>query len=299
MAIVWVREDFEGRKASINFDVVRRYTRVFKVLTDNRRDDGGTVGIADGIPRLYTPYLAPNGTFDFGATVREVNPEPSPDTPFLWIVTVEYSSETSGGKGGEKRTRPDPSGQGQQPEKNPLLRPPEVSWSGQKYRKPMPADIGGTPIVNPAGDPYDPPVEADDTRLTLTISRNEAAYNAAYFADFFDAMNEDDFWGFGPLKWKCNLINGSLQFEENTYYWRVTYEFGLRLETWDEQVVARGFHKKTNVAGTYTNAAILDPYGIPVSQPVLLDATGGPTTVPYIQTFRIYRRQRFSRLGLE
>ena len=65
------------------------------------------------------------------------------------------------------------------PMQNPLLQPIDVKWSNRSQEIVADIDINGNPVVNTAGDPFDPPLMEDDPRPVLTIVRNEAIFNQA------------------------------------------------------------------------------------------------------------------------
>ena len=93
-----------------------------------------------------------------------------------WIITVHYGWYAANMAGGGAQ--------------DPLLMPIDVSWGSRDHeivldRRQRP------PVINTAGDPYDPPIVIDDPRLVMTIVRNEAAFNVAWVLAYRNAVNAD------------------------------------------------------------------------------------------------------------
>ncbi|WP_254509892.1 hypothetical protein [Anatilimnocola floriformis] len=282
MSIVSVREVGGGREGSVNEKGERRYTRVFQVITDSALDGPLLVRTAPGIPGRGNIYATAT-EFDPGAKVKTITPSQS-DNPKIWEVRVEYDSVTE-----------------DEPE-NPLERPPEVSWSAAPYSRVAWKDNDGKAIVNSAGHYFDPPLEVDDSRPVLSVTRNEAAFNPSLAIDYQDAVNSDGFLGFSPGQAKVAKIDASSATENDIFYWKVSYEFHFRREGWELSVLDQGRYEK--IGGKPVPIPEFDVAGneIPGSQvtdPVPLNGAGarlnnpGPDTVQFL-SFKVYKERPFS-----
>lgn len=80
---------------------------------------------------------------------------------------------------------------------DPLRMPPQYQWVESSITEPAPYDVSGNLICNSAGDPFSPAPTKLSRRLSIIISRNEAAYPFALAAQYFDAINSDTFLCFG------------------------------------------------------------------------------------------------------
>ena len=129
MSVTSVAEIKEGRSGEWSLGGGRRWTRTFRVVTDDDRDGGPTVVQASGLPALGTFYLTPEGEVDTQAVLQSLVPTQDDQDARLWTVTASYDTQVSttqqsgggsgtpGGGGAHPATRPD----------NPLDRP--VTWS--------------------------------------------------------------------------------------------------------------------------------------------------------------------------
>src|SRR5581483_6338239 len=145
MAVLSVREIWNGRRGSADEKAVREYARVFRVVTSNSLDGALVAETAvdpfngTAIPNLFASYIEPNGTtFDLTAIARKIDVVQDDSDPNTWLVTVSNP--------------------------NPLLRPSEIKWSFAQFQRIADVDIYGAAVVNSAGEAFDPPAEKDDSR---------------------------------------------------------------------------------------------------------------------------------------
>ncbi len=123
--------------------------RCFRVRTTNKTD-GPAVIAASGLLPLpgashpNLPHIA-----------RKCKPKRIDKSPYHWMWEVEYSDA--------------PIKEPQDP--NPLNRPAVITGSARQYSKGILIDRDGNPIVNSAGDLYDP-IEIDDARWTVKVKKN-------------------------------------------------------------------------------------------------------------------------------
>lgn len=322
-----VTEIIEARSANIEAGgsgsegIQRRYSRQFRVWMDSWADSSLRVVICEGIPRIGDVYSV-GGTTDTGARCHRVDPQAT-EEPRQWTVTVEYSTSPNdiGDMLKEAGTSADPNnpadnsgdqGQGGGPggsqANNPLAKPAQIVWGVERYTvaaqkayKDVDSGIQNVAVASAAGEPFDPPVEIDAGRLTLTITRNEPTFSQVTATLFQDRVNSDQFFEIGAGKVKCNGITGQSQEENGVQFWVVTYSFSIRLDGWYLVVLNQGFYE---ISGG-NRVRIVDSNGDPVSAPVPLNAAGAKLTVAQVQagsftyrTFQVYEEREFSVLNL-
>ncbi|GAF73804.1 unnamed protein product, partial [marine sediment metagenome] len=207
------------------------------------------------IPQLWDAY--PNETWTYVSDVS-VKPASGP-THFKAIVTYVSTPD-------------------------PLNEDPEITWSFAVSNEPVDRDIDGKPLVNSAGESFDPPITKDANDIVLHIVRNEAGFNSIVADNYKGAVNGDMFFGFGPGRVKCININGVKTRAAALTFWQVTYEFQFRRWQgipntpnvgWIRRILDEGFREKTGVEdGKAVYAVITDASDNKLSQPVLLDGNG-------------------------
>jgi hypothetical protein len=283
MAVTKVGEVFDGRDGGINSRAVREYTRNFLVTTDDPKDGPLEVCVTSGIPGMFTPYVTPTES-DLGATVRDVKAKQI--NQYQWTVTVQYSSayepaavssDDPGlnqlGTGPGSESSPNAADRGDSAETNPTLQPPDVEWSVVKYQRVLVHDIQDRPVTNAAGEPFDPPAERDDTRLVLTYSRNELLYDPTVAVQYTDCTNRDKFLKrFKPGQVKVESITGKQMFENGISFYRVTYIFHFRVETFIFKILNQGYYELDSRGRQVLIRDSRD--GTPLSSPTLLNLNG-------------------------
>ena len=291
MSILSVNE-VSGARSTENEKGETEYTRTFKVVTSAANIGAIAVRTATGIPRVGDYYLTATEQ-DTGSLCKRVEPQQEQDNPRLWIVRADYGAPSDGD---EAQRNP-----------NPLLRPAVLTWGFNKSSRVVWKDANGKGITNSAGEYFDPPPEMDDSRPTLSITRNEAAFNPGIATDYQDAVNSDSFLGFAPGQVKVAGISGTSQTENNVAFWSVGYEFEFRREGWQLSILDQGRNQRILqwlapiLQRRADNAEPIQ--GMAVSDPVPLNGAGGelinpgPNTVIY-RNFEVYKSKAFAPLGL-
>lgn len=298
MGVVWVREVWEGTGGQLNERGFRTYTRTFRVATDPAATGPLEVLLAASIPRMFDFYIAQT-EYDLGATVRTITPTRDSDNPLRWTVRVEYSSEYDPVKAVENPLQNTDSQQaGRADERNPLLRPADYRWAFKLYQIAIQQDLDGKHIMNAADEYFDPPVEVDDYRPVLTIVRNEPTYIPTLAIQYQNAINEDFFIGAAPLTVKFNGSQAESVFENNFFYWKITYEFEYKRDGWRRKLLNQGYRQKLpNGAGGFYYLPI-ENNGLPITSPVPLLTNGQrlviPPGVPNYLEFKVYKELPFS-----
>jgi hypothetical protein len=271
MAVTNLGEDDGGRSAT-NSKGIRSYTRRWKLETSSKSDDAYAVGSASGLPLIGTAFPSDAGAFCHTLTVENNNPWKG------WIVTAEYSSEY------ELNT-------------NPTLDPAVINWGSEQFQRVAFEDTSGYAILNSFGDYFDPPAMIDDSRETVTITKNLAAV-PSWLLEYKDAVNNDSFsidgFSIGIGKAKMQSVTVAAKEKRNgTTFYPVTFTIHLQFGGWLLELLDAGMRYKTgSVVSIFDNG-----------QPGLLNGSGGKLTNPtpstaVFRSFTVYKTKAFSGLPL-
>lgn len=284
-----VNEEWKGRRGQETDVVTGRHTRVFVVQTGDFNAGSEQVLAAVGIPRIYDTYVDADGQNDTTCFCVDIRPEQDNADPGVWRVYAEYSTDAYGA---------------------PTNMPQIVVWSIERFTKAVYVDQDGNAILNSAGDPYDPPVTVDDSRLVVKVVRNELEYPTDVAIAYKDAVNSDSFEALliggapaDPGTVKMANVGGELMnsLTGAFRYWRMTYEMHVNNNGWQPKVLDAGFH--TGFAGGiigFNRKLVTDPVsGIPLSQAVPLDGLGNvlaPAGTPVFNVYNVYPSEPFNDL---
>lgn len=164
---------------------------------------------------------------------------------------------------------------------NPLHLPVTFTFVPSVEEVPAFEDVDGDPIVNAAGDPYDPPLMRRVQKGTLTVKRNESpfAVNLYNLQVQGNTTNLASWNGFPPKTLLLEPIKiPEILFSQVTqqFYFPFEYVFLFDPDTWVKQIVNAGL-RALNAAGQLVPILI---QGQPASQPVPLDEQGRAITEP-------------------
>lgn len=304
MAVIKVIE-LANREASLNNARLATYRRNFQVVTDTKRDGPIAVragfGTATGIG-LYSAYN--NGMTGTVAGVTVAVPFHEAD-PTSYVRDVTCNCISADGLNWMLAADYGPYDPVQHVD-NPLNAPPEVSWDGVTWEELCDQDVHGNPILNTAGDPFDPPITREDSRPVLRITRNEPIFSAGNAHTWRNRLNSDTFMGCVAGIAKLRPIKAARQYHPTAgYFWVVNYEFEFNPQGWKKTILNQGLRQRTSSGTapsiTYGRAAIRIA-GEPATAPVPLDSTGLPVApggaVDFL-TFDIYEAVPFAPLNLD
>lgn len=321
MAAIAVHEVWDGREGSQVLDGRKReYSRVFEVTTDNPAD-GPVSAMANAAVTLGIPLFGSSHPEDAGAVVSEITPTQDSESPTRWTVRVRYSSDLkapdavqpgdpSDGGGAPPGSENAP---GDRPE-NPLARPPmwkfafqqtqEAFRTGYKYDLVTGAPlVGSVDILNSAGLPFDPPVTVEVSRPLVTVTVNRSRWSLPRAVDLIDSVNLKAWQGCNPRVVRCIGVDAESAFENGISYWRITYQFALKYDTWDLRVLDAGYMERDysgeSNGGVTKLKKIMDEWGREASDPVPLNGNGRRLPVgdtPIYKVFQVYRQRDFSKL---
>jgi len=282
MAIVSVKKIFEGRDADYSVGKaqrIRRYTRVWRVITDDREDEGPTILAA--LPPIGSIYSAA----DPAAWLRHLHPSNASFSPYVWICTGAYSSEF-------------------EVKENPLEEPAKITWKTQNFRRPYTKDRENKAILNSAGDPFDPPIEGDDSRWQCTIQKNVAAVPIVVLT-YKDAINEAAFTVRGVefpertakiMSMEISDTQRAGDADNPIEFYSFTWSFAGDPDNWDLEILDAGMRELND---NDKLQRIYNDDGQPVHSPVPLDGAGAklenpnPDTAVFIDG-KIYKKKDFS-----
>ncbi len=279
MAIIinGVKEIWNGRNGSGDLKSGRRYSRVFRVET-NTNFDTAVEATASG-----TPVIGDEFPSDDKAFCQNVSATQESFSPRVWLVTCSFSTE-------------------QELASNPLDDPIKFIWGTEQFQRPYFKDRNGKAILNSAGDPFDPPVEGDDSRTTVTITQNVSSV-PAWFLLVRDKLNSAavSIGGIsvGTERAKIQKVSASDQkFRGNTDYITIGATIHVQSESWQKSILDAGFREKS---GSQMKSILNDDDKTRISSPAPLDGSGGvlsnPTTTNAVfRDFDIYGTFDFNEL---
>lgn len=300
-SVLSVTETFQARSMKAATDRTRDYTRTFDVIVDERTISPDMILFAIGLPRRWDVYVSAAGTVDLYSICKEIEVKQDTLDPFTWRVTARYSNKVN---------RPDVN-----QVENPLLRPAEIEYDTEGVPRPAWFDRDGEPVQNSAYERFDPPLEYEEPRLLIRITKNYATYDALGYLRFHNTVNSQPWFGLPKGRVWCRRIKGRRQFESGIYYWPTSFEFLIRVHldeqegdisdpvksenAWAERVLDRGY-MELNGDGDPVHMRDLRT-GQPVGTPQLLNGVGGRLPIgddPEFLTFHLKREANFNLLPL-
>lgn len=314
MSIVGCWLQNKNATLSIDEDFKRTYTHDFLVETNSKDDIQGDVYVGalaaspDPVPSHWTQY----NEWNSGTSIRDPyvylqkveikRKEDGEDAWKYWIITCHWAPP----KPGTDSSTP--------PDINPLNEPIRYHLEWAHFTRLVEKDNSGNPIINSAGDLFDPPIEIDDARPVLVAVRNMyPLQNIIDLAiEYKNAVNTDTFYGATARTCKVESIqSGTIQERNGQPFYAVTFRVEFNEDTWDKLLVDRGtqvleqdatgtgYHKawpkKRNSDGSlYEPEEFLDMVNLNS------DGTHKVTGPALFKTpaYRIYPEKAFSGLGI-
>jgi len=262
MGIVSTSEIKEGRRGSWGQDWNRTYSRSWRIITDNPLIDANYIR-THGPVSLGNTYSANGGTStDVGAYVLGIDVSDAGNDGKDWIFTANYGPWNPD-------VRPN----------NPTERPLEVSIVQNQFEQIVDFDINGNPIVNSAGDFFEPGLTEEDSRPILNVMRWQLRFNMNTAMAYRNAVNSDVFLGRDPRTVRSYPITGE-RVRDPDYGWifKVQYQFAYKPEGWTRKEIDAGMREKYTSGGSTKLKPILKN-GIPVQEPVPLNGSGAALAV--------------------
>jgi hypothetical protein len=154
-------------------------------------------------------------------------------------------------------------------------------------------DVNGNPVVNTAGDWFDPPLEFEAYRGTLTVHRNVPVIDpdsglptdVKVFVAVSGCVNDAPWPADAPTPFAAKVVKlaplvvpiPEYSQVTNSYYYPMEFVFEINLNTWTKQVPSVGF-RQLDSSGNLVN--MLDSQGQQLTSPGLLDAAGHQIKAP-------------------
>lgn len=289
MSVVSVKALAEQRGGEQSFDgkIFRKSgKKSYLAACDSASDDETIIFASEDIPGLFTQHLLDATLYVKKRSAEFVAASPA-TSRWYWRVTIEYDNVWDCDPATLSTT--------------PTSRPDVWKLSFAKSSRAVEEDTEGAAIINSAGDPYNPPLEADLSRPVITITTNRSSFSLANAVTLQDAINSTD-WvtshgTFAARTAKCSGVEATEQFENGSLYISITFTVELNYDTWDTDVLDQGFRylDSNGDPQTFTDGA-----GQPVSEPKPLDGAGGALDLtdeanePVYNTFALYRAVDFN-----
>lgn len=164
---------------------------------------------------------------------------------------------------------------------DPVDQPPEVSIEGVTFEKAVDMDINGVPVLNSAGDYFDPPVTKDEARVVIRITKNFASFTGADVLAYSNKTNGDVFYGYPIHSLKVAPPRAQQLFSQFTgsTYTRVEFQLEFNPDGWKKKVINLGLRQLGSVGGSEALVPILFG-GVPATAPALLDEDGHALAPP-------------------
>jgi len=311
MGIIGINELAADRSANWSVSGGRNYTVTLDVTTDDQ-----TIGPQAVLLWLElspgTHYRFPLTTSaseqDLGAFLQSVKVD-TIESGFEHRVTLEfgpYNSQIDGSATGPLVS---------QWILSPFEAPPTVRWSSSSEDFACTHDRDGKPILNKAGDPFDPPIQIPISTPIANVTRVLKAFDPAFITVFKDSVNETEWLGWAPESVLCQEITADKYYDADWgYLWNVSYQFSFRPSAvdmtshgividpgWAVQVLNAGLRQKKLKDAEhmiYEKRQIMID-GSPISSPENLDENGKyPADEPVYLSFSVRRTAEFALLGL-
>lgn len=234
MAVVSVRERFNGRDGTFAAYDELTTTRTWLVTTDAKADTALSIyGTTSGsLPRYLEPH-----PLNYFYTCRRLQITQIQDSATAWEATATYATA--------------PMSQDEQDRsqhENPINRPTRTTTEGVQREKYVNKDRDGIAFTNSAGD-YFPAQVVDDDRVILSLTKNVASRSAEIF-NFSNSLNDSDYtvdgWTISQGCGKIGRFRYSEPQEENGFtFYVLTAEIQVlnESEAWDISLLDEGFTK--------------------------------------------------------
>lgn len=308
MPVVKIDHRFKQRGGSLSWDGTRQSTEHYLVVTDEPKLSATLVVVlanafedAEGnnVPRLGTSHPQ-----DAYAIATNIKADPASDDPLTWTVIVSYETQKA------DSTPP------QAPD--PLQQRFKFQWDATTERRVIEQTIAGPnpgdmpqPIVNSAGQAFDPPPEEDEPIVTLAFERNEALDRVAQANAFRNSINNTSWSVLGFLVpagqarivrmrsvYTLGRAGASAQYD---HYFVNSVDIHFKEDGWDLSLLDRGTQELVQVGAALEPRNIADEEGEAIRAPQLLNGSGVRLPeggVPVFLPFPVRRRLSFALLDI-
>lgn len=166
---------------------------------------------------------------------------------------------------------------------SPTSAPPSLRWASEDVEFALTHDREGKPILNAAGDPYDPPLVEPLPTPVAYVSRVEPTFKKSWITLFKNTTNAAPWMGFPAESVLCRDITADRTYSpDHGKLWTVNYTFAFRpvvLATDDETVLVAGWDIQVLNAGK-RELKLRPPLTTPIRVPIYLEGSPTPDPVP-------------------
>lgn len=288
MSSVWpvldVKETFQEGGGWQSPDGVKgstSWTRKFTVTVTNEYGVvyAPTVLSDDRIPKNGSIHPSAPWFRCRSATAKRVS-------PIMFEVDVNYKSKTK------------------DPEENPLLAPPDISFGTLSSTEEIDEDVDGNPLNTAAGEPITG-VKIPVGDLSATVNKNLATFDPASIYVYSNTVNSAQFMGFAAGVVRVHNISAKIVYADDLTYWNVTVQFHFRYPV--KTTAERAWWKRLRHEGTVALNAdgeperITDANGEIKGGKTMLREDGTIETDPDIAhwvEFQVFRTTDLNGMGL-
>lgn len=176
-----------------------------------------------------TPPIGAVFAYDTTMTLSNKRVRQDSSKPNLFYVTCDFSVQISLQQSGQQPP------QFGDPSIPPLSRPPVYNFSTELVEQPITKDAMDKPVVNTAGQPFDPPLTRYKPLLNFTISINvhPSKFRPVRFLSFAGKINGTQWLGFkqGTVMF-LEFSGGEIRYEMEQYFVPTTFSFKVDQEGW-------------------------------------------------------------------
>ncbi len=230
--------DLNGSIELAEDKVVSRYALEFVVLADNASQGPIAIRSTVGLPLVGLSTYAYQGESDLTAVCKRKTPRQDKKQARVWYVLCEFDN--------------DPNSESQEDEQNQpgaTNRPAVINWDSEYGEEVLYEDFSNPPkpILNPVGQPYDPPPTRRVIHPVLTIERYQSTFVPATIIAYVDHTNELAFYGAAPGHALMANIRARQVVEESQLLWLVTYKirFAINNDGFKLKPLNQGSHYST------------------------------------------------------
>lgn len=260
----------------------RSYTLQWKVETDD--PETGAKAVRTSVPAAIGQVYQTSTEADFGSFCQSVSASCDVEGGMQWIVTAEYGAYDAG-----------------EFPRDPTQWTPRISWGFAQFQRIADKDAEGNDIRNSATEPFDPPLQVDDSRPILQVVWNRPNFDESWAETYRDTVNDGAFFGKDAKTVKCSNISANRVYNQDIgWFWEVTFEFQVNKDTWTRKLFDQGLYE--NDPDDDTKLRKIEINGVPTDVPLPLDGSGKllpKDQDPVPLEFEVYKAMPFSDFGLD
>lgn len=289
LEVLDIREYGPRKHSSSGSD--RSYGTVYLVQVNEKNADP----VALRLSLLANPKVPAGWATDPQARISGLDLDQMDQSRFWWTAGVAWSTNFS-----------------QQVDEDPLSKPVKRYSTSNPATEYVTQDVYGNPIINTAGDPYDP-IEVEALRTEFRVQWNSTSFSVPLAIAYRKATNSDYFSGYDPGTLRVTACNAeeiiippgvSTTYPAGLTYYSCEAGFALNTDTWKLKILNSGFYlrDKTKPNDPKKKVRIMttndEGVKVPAETRQLISEDGKSVIdnggTPYIQEFEIRQPLPFS-----